>query len=70
MGMGRQDLLHTRTTMLRGIIDRDDDLGIDAGRIHTRNLLEMHDKGRLQSLLFTVSRPRLTGGGLVEQARR
>ena len=66
MGMGRQDLLHTRTTRPRGIIDRDDDLGIDACRIHTRNLLEMHDKGRLQSLLFTVSRPHPTVGGLVE----
>ena len=70
MGMGRQDLLHTRTTMPRGMIDRDDDLGIDTCRIHPRHLLELHDKGRLQSLLFAGSRPRLPVGGLVEQARR
>ena len=28
MGMGRQDLLHARAAMPRGLIDRDDDLGI------------------------------------------
>ena len=47
MGMGRQDLLHARAAMPRGLIDRDDDLGIHACRIHTRHLLEMHGKGRL-----------------------
>lgn len=70
MGMGRQDLLHARAAMPRGIINRDDDLGIHACRIHPRNLLEVHGKGRLQALRFTVPRPRLTVGGLVEQARR
>jgi hypothetical protein len=52
------------------IIDRDDDLGIGAGRICPCNIPEMHGKGRVEPLLFTAPGLRLAVGWLVEQARR
>ena len=56
--------------MPRSIIDRDDNLGIGAGRIRPGNIPEMHDKGRLEPLLFTAPGLRFAMGRLVEQARR
>ena len=52
-----------------GIIDRDHDLGLGAGRIRPSDISEMYGKGRLEPLLFTVPGLHLAVRGLVEQPR-
>src|SRR5262245_47649136 len=65
----RQDLIHTRSTMPRGIVNCDNDLRVNAHWIRTHNIPKMHDKSHLQPLRFTVPGLCLAVGWLVEQAR-
>jgi hypothetical protein len=52
--IGRQDLLHARPAMPRGVINGDHDLGKRPGWIHASRGPEMGDKGGLEPLLFAV----------------
>jgi hypothetical protein len=54
LGRGRSHVLHSRPTRPGSLIDRDDDLGRAARRIHTRQSAERHHKGRVQPLLFVL----------------
>jgi len=65
-----QDVLHTRSAVPWGILNGDHDLRTCAGRIHAGAVLEMGDKGRLEPLLFAVSRLGCAACWLLKQSRR
>jgi hypothetical protein len=70
MRMGCHNRIPPCPTMPGRMIDRDDDLGIGAGRRSPCNLPERPGKGRLEPRLFTAPGLRLTVGWLLVQPRR